>query len=399
MQVTAGLPLEGVRVVELVHMVMGPSCGMVLADLGADVIKVEPPGGDNTRRLTGSGAGFFATFNRNKRSLALDVREPRGRDALERLVAGADVLTENFRPGAMARLDLGPEAVRARHPHLVYCSLKGFLAGPYAHRTALDEVVQMMGGLAYMTGPPGRPLRAGSSVNDIMGGMFAAIAILAALRERDRTGEGQHVESALFENNALLVAQHMAQFAVTGKPAPPMPQRLSAWAIYDVFDTADGDQVFVGVVTDTQWARFCEAFERPDLLADPSLGSNPARVAERPRLLPLVAEIFARLDKAELMARCEAIGLPYAPITRPEDLLEDPHLLASGGLVDLDLPDGRSTRLPALPVALRGRRPGLRRALPRVGEHTREVLAEVGLSSSEIDALVADGIAGDDRGE
>jgi len=218
------LPLAGIKVVEFSHMVMGPSCGLILADLGADVVKVEPvPAGDNTRRLPGSGAGFFATFNRNKRSLALDLKTPEGIELAKKLIQEADVVTENFRPGGIDALGLGYDALKTTNPSLIYCSLKGFLSGPYEQRAALDEVVQMMGGLAYMTGPPGRPLRAGASVNDIMGGMFAAIGILAALNERTRTGQGQLVKSALFENNMFLVAQHMIQFAVTGKPASPMP--------------------------------------------------------------------------------------------------------------------------------------------------------------------------------
>lgn len=391
-----GLPLDGIRVVEFVHMVMGPTCGMVLADLGAEVIKVEPVRGDNTRRLTGSGAGFFVTYNRNKKSLAVDVKSAEGRAAVERLLDSADVVIENFRPGAMQRIGFDYDTLSSRNPGLVYCSLKGFLDGPYEARTALDEVVQMMGGLAYMTGPPGRPLRAGASVNDVMGGMFGAIAVLAALRQRDATGKGQQVKSALFENNVLLVAQHMMQYAVTGRPAAPMPNRISAWGIYDVFDTADGKQVFVGVVTDTQWARFCEHFGVRELRTDPSLASNPQRVAARDRLLPIVRELFLAKDQASLMQACEAIGLPFAPITRPEDLFDDPHLNASGGLLDITLPDGAPTRVPGLPIELGGVRPGVRLNVPRIGEHTRGLLRELGYGDDAIDALEASGvIAGD----
>ena len=266
-------------------MVMGPTCGLVLADLGADVIKVEPaPAGDNTRRLTGSGIGFFATMNRNKRSLAVDLKSADGIALVRRLLAEADVLIENFRPGALDRLGLSHADLSAANPRLIYCSCKGFLPGPYDHRTALDEVVQMMGGLAYMTGLPGKPMRAGSSVNDIMGGMFGAIGILAALEERHRTGRGKHVQSGLFENNVLLVAQHMAQTAVTGEEPLPMGVRRPAWPIYDIFDTADGGQLFVGVVTDTQWKIFCEAFDLPALAADPDLATQAQRVAERDAL-------------------------------------------------------------------------------------------------------------------
>jgi crotonobetainyl-CoA:carnitine CoA-transferase CaiB-like acyl-CoA transferase len=392
------LPLAGVRVVEFVHMVMGPTCGMILGDLGADVIKVEPgPDGDNTRRLVGAGAGFYTYFNRNKRSLLLDLKAPAGKEVARRLIASADVMTENFRPGAMEKLGFGYEAMRALNPRLVYCSLKGFLAGPYEDRTALDEVVQMMGGLAYMTGPSGRPLRAGTSVNDIMGGMFAVIGIQAALRERDRTGEGQWVKSALFENCVFLSGQHMAQYAVTGKAARPMPERISAWSIYDVFETSDGDQVFVGVVSDTQWRVFCEAFERPDLLADPALATNNQRVGARPRLIPEVAGVFRNYSKAALMAKCEANGLPYAPITKPEELFEDPHLLGSNGLLELRLGDGRTTHLPALPLELHGERLGVRAQPPRPGEGSRALLSELGYGDAEVKRLEADGVVTPDK--
>jgi crotonobetainyl-CoA:carnitine CoA-transferase CaiB-like acyl-CoA transferase len=389
------LPLEGIRVVEFVHMVMGPSCGLVLADLGAEVIKVEPlPDGDNTRRLTGSGAGFFPTYNRNKKSLAIDVKSPEGHAVVLKLLEGADAVTENFRAGAMAKLRLDYDSLKGRFPRLIYCSLKGFLKGPYENRAALDEVVQMMGGLAYMTGPPGRPLRAGASVNDVMGGMFAAIGIMAALMERARTGRGQAVTAGLFENNVFLMGQHMAQYAVTGVPARPMPERLSAWAIYDVFATADGGQVFVGVVTDTQWAAFCAAVGCADLQADPGLATNRQRVHARDRLLPIVRTLFGAMTAAQLTALCERIGLPFAPIVKPEDLFDDPHLAASGGLLDTALPDGRRTRLPALPLAFGGERLPKRHDVPRCGEHTREILAALGYSDGEVERLARAGVIG-----
>ena len=386
-------PLSGIRVVEFSHMVMGPSCGLVLGDLGADVVKIEPaPDGDNTRRLVGAGAGFFATFNRNKRSLALDLKTPKGLNFAEKLIQRADVMTENFRPGGLEALGLGYEALRQENPGLIYCSLKGFLAGPYENRAALDEVVQMMGGLAYMTGPPGRPLRAGTSVNDIMGGMFAAIGILAALHERSSTGKGQVVRSALFENNAFLVAQHMAQYAVTGKPAAPMPARISAWGIYDVFDTKDGEQVFVGVVTDTQWAVFCREFGQDALFADASLATNSQRVAARDRLLPVLRELFLRFTRAEIIGAFERARLPFAPIMKPEDLFEDPHLLTPGAMVEVGTPDGGSMPIPALPLEMAGRRFGRRLGVPRLGEHSAEIAAELGYTSQEVEKLVAEGV-------
>jgi crotonobetainyl-CoA:carnitine CoA-transferase CaiB-like acyl-CoA transferase len=388
-------PLSGIRVVEFSHMVMGPSCGLVLGDLGADVVKVEPvPQGDNTRRLVGAGAGFFATFNRNKRSLALDLKAPKGLALAKRLIGRADVLTENFRPGGLDALGLGYEALSADNPRLIYCQLKGFLAGPYESRAALDEVVQMMGGLAYMTGPPGRPLRAGTSVNDIMGGMFGAIGILAALHERERTGRGQLVRSALFENNVFLVAQHMAQYAVTGKPAAPMPSRISAWGIYDVFDTKDREQVFLGVVTDTQWKVFCEVFELPQLFADERLVTNPQRVAERERLLPVLRELFLRYTRAEILAIFEKARLPFAPIMRPEDLFADPHLQTPGAMVELTKADGGKMPVPALPLEMAGERLERRLDVPRYGEHSKSIAAELGYERELIAELVAEGVLG-----
>lgn len=398
-------PLAGIRVIEFSHMVMGPSCGMALADLGADVIKVEPgPAGDNTRRLTGAALGFFPTFNRNKRSVCLDLKKPAGAALARRLVGGADVLLENFRPGAMDKLGLGYAAMASANPRLVYCSCKGFLPGPYEHRVALDEVVQMMGGLAYMTGPPGKPLRAGSSVNDILGGMFGAIAILAALRERDHTGRGGLVQSGLFETNMILVAQHMARAALEGRNPEPFgdPDMKKPWPVYDVFDTADpGEQVFVGIVSDGQWRDFCAAFELGDLLADPALATMRQLAEARPRILPRVAAVFRQLPKAELMARLEALGAPFAPIAKPGELFEDPHLLASGGLlpVDLTAAEGMPAEsaaasvagIPAMPLSFGAGRPGLRRQPPRVGEHGLEVLSEAGLSPGDIAELAAHG--------
>ena len=386
------LPLAGVRVVEFCHVVMGPTCGLVLADLGAEVIKVEPLDGDHTRKLVASGAGFFPTYNRNKKSLAVDLKSPQGREAVLKLITSADVVTENFRPGAMDKLGFGYEAVKKLKPEVVYCSLKGFLPGPYEHRTGLDEVVQMMGGLAYMTGGRFGPLRAGASVNDVMGGVFGAVAILAALNQRHATGKGQYVQSALFENNAFLMAQHMMEGLATGKPVSPMPDRVRAWALYDNFKTSEGELVFVGVVTDTQWKIFCEAFGLRSLLDDPSLKTNPQRVEARPRILPVVKEIFSRMHKQELMDKCEKLGLPFAPIAKPEDLFDDPHLNASGGLTPVTLPNGTPTKVPSLPIEMDGARFGTRIDIPKVGEHTREVLAGLGYDAATIARYAAENI-------
>ena len=392
---TAPTPLSGLRVIEFTHMVMGPTVGHILAGLGADVVRVEPIGGDQTRRLLGSGAGYYPMYNRGKRSICLDLKSEAGLGVARALVEGADVLVENFRPGALDRLGLGYEAMAAANPRLIYCSEKGFLPGPYEQRTALDEVAQMMGGLAYMTGPPGRPLRAGASVIDVTGGMFGVIGILSALHERERTGQGQKIVASLFETTAYLVGQHMAQFAVTGKPAAPMPARVSAWAIYDVFETKD-EPLFIGVVTDALWEKFCALFGLDDLWADESLRRNNSRVLARDRILPEIRALIAGMTRAEVIARLEGTGMPFAPIGKPEELFDDPHL-NQGGLEAVTLDDGRETRLPTIPLEMAGGRPGAPQQLARPGEHSRAVLAGLGYDDAEIAALIASGAVEESR--
>lgn len=387
------LPLAGVRVVEFVHMVMGPTCGLLLADLGAEVIKIEPaPQGDNTRRLTGSGAGYWMTYNRNKKSLAIDIKTDEGMAAVKKLIATADVFTENFRPGAMEKIGLGYDAVKAIKPDIIYSSMKGFLPGPYENRTALDEVVQMMTGLAYMTGPEGRPLRAGASVNDVMGGMFSAVTILAALLQRGENGKGQFVQTGLYENSAFLVAQHMMQKAVTGKSAAPMPSRLSAWAVYDVFTTRENDQIFIGVVSDTQWKVFCEAFGMHEFAVDADLATNNQRVQARDRILPVIKQHLLTLSKQEVMALCERFGLPFSPIRRPDDLFDDVHLNQSGGMTGVTLPDGNRVTIPMLPFEMDGQRFGTRLDVPDVGRDSASVLEAMGYTPEAIASMEARGV-------
>ncbi|WP_199554261.1 CaiB/BaiF CoA transferase family protein [Sandaracinobacteroides hominis] len=386
------LPLAGLKVVELTHMVMGPSTGLILADMGADVVRIEPPGGDRTRRLLGSGAGYFPMYNRNKQSICLDLKKPAGLAAAKRLAVAADIVVENFRPGTLEKMGLGYAALSAENPRLIYCSAKGFLSGPYEERAALDEVAQMMGGLAYMTGPPGRPLRAGASVIDVTGGMFGVVGVLGLLERRHRTGLGGEVKASLYETTTFLVGQHMAQMAVTGKPAAPMPARISAWAIYDVFNAADG-QLFVGVVSDAQWRAFCAGFGLEALGADAALAENNQRVQARERILPEVRALFAGMTLAEALAKCEVVGLPFAPIARPEQLFDDPHLNAAGGLVDMTLPGGGAARLPALPIEVDGERMGLRHDLKAPGQDTAEILAAAGFVPHEVEAMLASGAA------
>jgi crotonobetainyl-CoA:carnitine CoA-transferase CaiB-like acyl-CoA transferase len=389
-------PLAGLTVLEFSHTIMGPCAGLLMADLGADVIKVEPaPGGDHTRRLPGFAAGFFAAFNRNKRSLAVDLKHPDGRAAMHRLVKGADILIENYAPGTMERLGCGHTELSALNPRLIYLALKGFLAGPYEHRPALDEVVQFQSGLAYMTGPPGQPLRAGASVIDILGAVFGITAVLAALRERDTTGRGQRVSSSLFESAAFLMVSHMAGSAVTGLAPRPMPDRRGAWAIYDVFNTSD-DQIFVGVTSDQQWLRFTEAFGLTALAANPDLATNASRSSHRSWLIPAVQEALAQLPKAVVAERCERASVSWAPVGKPTDLFSDPHLLSHGGLIDVAIRTAEDAitmaGLPGLPVEFGAERerPGLTRQPPRLGEHTSEVLRQAGFEPSEIERLIRD---------
>jgi crotonobetainyl-CoA:carnitine CoA-transferase CaiB-like acyl-CoA transferase len=371
----------------------------LFAELGADVVKVEPaPEGDRTRRLGGFGAGFFAAFNRNKRSLAIDLKQPEGQAAIHRLVEQTDIVIENYGPGTMERLRCGWEHLAPLNPRLIYVALKGYLAGPYEHRPALDEVVQFQTGLAWMTGPIGQPLRAGASVIDIMGAVFGVVAAQAALRERDQTGKGQRVSSALFESAAFLMSTHMAGMAATGLEARPMPARRGAWAVYEVFETAGDGQLFIGVTSDRQWARFVDEFGLHDLAADPRLATNVSRLAERSWLIPALQDVLIQYNQTEVESRCERANVSWAPVGQPKDLFADPHLLATGGLLDVYVSrfgggDGKTVGLPALPIEFGDRqRPGIFRQPPKIGEHNAEILAEAGLSADEIHALAARGI-------
>ena len=387
------LPYAGIRVIEFTHMVMGPTCGMVLGDLGAEVIKIEPMDGDKTRGLLGSGAGFFSMFNRNKKSMAVNIHTPEGRKIVQELIATADILCENFKPGTMKKLQLDYDSLKVQFPRLIYVSHKGFLPGPYDHRTALDEVVQMMGGLAYMTGTEEKPLRAGASVNDMMGGIFGAMGAMAALRQRDLTGQGQEIQSALFENNVLLVGQHMMQYAVTGKPAKPMPSRISAWGIYDVFEVAQAEKIFLAVVSDTQWKIFCDIFNWPDLFQNTSYATNNQRVQSRETLIPLIKARLKSYSAQRISQLFADHGLPYAAITRPEQLFDDPHLNATGGLAKIIISDGlkagQEVTTPLLPITMDGKRLPIRFNPPKTGEHSNTILAELGYSFEEIQELLA----------
>lgn len=386
------LPYAGIRVIEFTHMVMGPTCGMVLGDLGAEIIKVEPIEGDKTRDLKGSGAGFFSMFNRNKKSIAVDLKSKEGQELVEKLIASADIVSENFRAGAMSQLGFDYATLSKKYPRIIYVSHKGFLPGPYENRTALDEVVQMMGGLAYMTGPEGRPLRAGSSVNDIMGGIFGALGAMAALKQRETTGLGQEVQSSLFENNVFLVGQHMMQYASTGVPAAPMPSRISAWGIYDVFSVKNDEQIFLAVVSDSQWEKFCNTFNLDNLIEDLRFTTNNLRVENREVLLPILKEFLGSKYLNEIAEKFESNGLPYALIKKPQDLFDDPHLFATDGLGEIQMSSGprsgTTTKTPLLPITMDGKRLQIRLNPPKLGEHSKSLLNGLGYSDSEINQLI-----------
>ncbi len=386
------LPLEGIRVLELGHTVMGPTCGLILADMGAEVFKVERTGkGDDTRWLKGFGSGFFTFLNRNKKSISIDLKSDRGKEILHQLVSKADVLIENFGPGTVERLGVGWDVCQKINPKLIYCSLKGFMPGPYENRPALDEVVQMMGGLAYMTGPSGRPLRAGASVTDIMGGSYGAIGILTALYERQMTGKGKLVQATLFESVAFLVGQHMAVAAVSGEIPPPMPERGRAWSVYDLFTTVDNEQVFIGVTSDRHWLRMCETFDFNDWGQNEKLATNQGRIEERAWFLPELSRRLGALKKGEVMELAERAGIPFAPVNQPIDLVDDLHMNESGSLAETVTPNGDFTKLPKIPLRLNGRSFDLRYQPPQIGEGSREIYRELGFSDLNIELLQKDG--------
>jgi crotonobetainyl-CoA:carnitine CoA-transferase CaiB-like acyl-CoA transferase len=373
-----GLPLEGVRVVEMTHMVMGPSCGMILAQLGAEVIKVEPPVGDKTRSLGGMGTSFFPLFNRGKRSIVLDLAKAEDRETMHRLLEAADVFLENFRDGQLEKQGLGAEQLRRKYPHLIIAGHKGFLSGPYEHRPALDEVVQMMSGLAAMTGTKKRPQRVGSSANDIMGGMFGVISILAALyQKRGGKSEGADIRIGLFENCLFLVAQHMVEYEMTGNKPRSMPEREHAWPIYDIFDTADGNRIFIGVVTEGHWQSFCKEFGMQEFLDDPSLRSTTDRIMARSCIIPRAAEIIRGWNVKELSDKLDRLNICFSPINRPEDLFSDPHVLRTGGLVNNFNADGAPFRVPALPIEWNGAHIGEGLKVAPLGADTAAVRAEL----------------------
>ncbi|MEM9685333.1 MAG: CaiB/BaiF CoA-transferase family protein [Bacteroidota bacterium] len=385
-------PLKGIKVLEFTHAVMGPCTGLLLADMGADVVHVEPIEGDSTRRLQGFGTGYFWFYNRNKKSLAIDLKSEEGIALIYQLVKEYDVVVENFGPGTMERLGLGYEKLKTFNEQLIYCCLKGFLSGPYENRHAMDEVVQMMGGLAYMTGREGDPLRAGTSVVDITGGMFGYIGILQALYEREKTGKGGFIKSALFETCTFLMGQHMAYTSQVEHQIPPMPSRIGAWSVYKIFETKDDDSVFIGIISEKHWLRFCEVFEWKDWLQDERLQTNNQRIDEREWFLPALEARLKTFTQKEIVERCDRGHIPFAPINQPEDLFEDEQLNTGNSLMTVKMRSGGMAKLPKLPLEYKGTRVTKRMDPPEIGEHTREILKEIHINDDTLADMEARGI-------
>ena len=392
------LPLQGVRVVELTHIVAGTSAGVILGDLGADIIKIEhPDSGDTSRNKSGEGATFF-TFGRNKRYLALDLRKPEGRKIFEKLVARADIVLDNFAPGALNRLGLGYEWGRSVNPRVIYCSIKGFLPGPYSDRPFLDELAQMAGGLAYLTGFKDQPMRAGASITDIGAATYGVVGILAALFRRQVTGEGDYIESGLYETIVFWISQHLTRSQMTGNNPPPRGSRNSGmgkamgWGVYELFPTKDSTQVFIAVTGNRHWAGLCDALGFADWRDSSEFDTNGKRSKEKRRIAARVKVAVSQLTYDDITARLYKGRVPFAPVNAPLDLLEERHLNEGGRWLDLKTPKQR-LKVPKLPISMaRTEDFAVRRDPACLGEHTDDILAELGYAADQIDALKSEKI-------
>jgi crotonobetainyl-CoA:carnitine CoA-transferase CaiB-like acyl-CoA transferase len=387
------LPLKGVRVLELSHIVAGPSGGVILADLGAEVIKVEhPDGGDTSRGYPNQGATFFS-FNRNKRCLALDLRQPAGKEVFAKLVAKADVVYDNFAPGALKRLGLGYEWGRTINPRIIYCSVKGFLEGPNGDRPFLDELAQMAGGLAYLTGTKDQPMRAGASITDIGAATYGVIGVLAALYRREKSGLGESIEAGLFETIVFWVSQYITSAQITGMDAPPRGARSSGmgatmgWGVYQLFPTKDGRQVFIAVTGNAHWAALCDALGFADWRDDAEFNNNRKRAAQKPRIAERVTAAVKQFSYDDITAALYKARVPYAPVNTPMDLITEKHLAGSDQWLKLKAGD-RELKVPKLPFQMQGTEAFSVREQPAaLGEHTDVILGELGYSAADIAKL------------
>ncbi|TGP23130.1 MULTISPECIES: CaiB/BaiF CoA-transferase family protein [unclassified Mesorhizobium] len=382
-------PLKGIRVIELARILAGPWAGQLLADLGADVIKVESPdGGDDTRKwgppfvMSHDGenlsAAYYHSCNRGKRSIAIDFAKPEGADTLRRLVATADVLIENFKLGGLKKYGLDYESLRKVNPRLIYCSITGFgQDGPYAPRAGYDFIIQAMAGMMSITGEAGRePQKAGVAISDLFTGLYSVIAIQAALRHAEKTGEGQHIDMALFDSQISALGNQNLNYLVSGKSPVQMGNAHMNIAPYEVLPVKDG-HIILAVGNDGQFGKFCAVVGLTDLPANPDFATNPARVANRAKLRELIIETLSTWDRDRLLAKLEAAGVPASPINTIGQMFADPQTIARGMRLDLD--DGHGNVLPSVraPMVMSGTPLVYERPSPRLGEHTEEILAEL----------------------
>jgi crotonobetainyl-CoA:carnitine CoA-transferase CaiB-like acyl-CoA transferase len=394
------LPLDGVRVLEASQVMAGPYCALLLADMGADVVKVEKPrGGDDSRRMgppfiNGESAAFLA-INRNKRSVALDLKQPAGQEVFRRLADRADILVENFRPGTLGALGLGYTDLAAEHPELIYCSISGYgQTGPDRERGGYDLVAQGAAGLMSITGHPGQPpVKVGVPVADLNAGMYAAYGVLCAYIHRLKTGQGQYVDTSLLEGGLAYTVWESAMFFATGVTPPPMGSAHRLAAPYQAFKTSDG-YITIGAANQANWELLCEALGRLELVADPRYADNPARTRAAPELARELEPAFALRSTREWLERMEAVGLPAGPVNDMAAVYADPQIQARSMMVELDHPTAGRIKHIGVPVKL-SRTPGsVRRPAPTLGQHSDEILAEAGLAPAEIGALRADRVIG-----